>query len=352
MKRKTMNPGKRLDMNIRMIMINTFSTIIIIMMLIGCGASKDAQKEEIVWPPAPDEPRIKYVKTYESEDDFLSKFGLFTQALAGKSANMRLDRPFDVCTDGKGRVFVTDVSQGIIVFDEVEKEVKALGSEVPVPLGNPLGIDYGNNKIFIGIVEIGQVVVLTPEGKYLNTIGKPGAFPNPVDVAYDHVNKRVVIVDNEKHQVFIYSESGDSLLTIGERGGEDGEFNFPQSAAVDTLGNIYVMDAFNFRVQVFSTDGKFLRKYGEQGKVFGTFARPKGIALDTYQNVYVVDAIHQNFQIFNNNFDFLMFVGRFSNTDNRGFQNPIGIYIDKKNAIYVADQLNQRVQVFQLLKGD
>jgi DNA-binding beta-propeller fold protein YncE len=339
-------------MNVRIKTGNILSVFITAMLLIGCGASKDAQKEEIVWPPAPDEPRIKYVKTYESEDDFLSKFGLFTQALAGKTANIRLDRPFDVCTDGQGRVFVTDVSQGIIVFDEVEKEVKAFGSEVPVPLGNPLGIDYGNNKIFVGIAEIEQVVVITPDGKYLNTIGKQGAFPNPVDVAYDHLNKRVVIVDNKKHQVFVYSENGDSLLTIGTRGDGDGEYNYPQSAAIDTAGNIYIVDAFNFRVQVFSPDGKFLRKYGEQGKVFGTFARPKGIALDTYQNVYVVDAVHQNIQIFNNNFDFLMFVGKFANTGNRGFQNPIGIFIDKKNTIFVTDQLNQRVQVFELLKGD
>jgi len=320
--------------------------------IIGCGASKDMQKENIVWPSPPDEARIKYLKTYQSEDDFISKFGAITQALAGKSGNIRFDRPFDICTDGNGRIYVSDVTQGVILIDEVKREMEALGGNVPVPLGNPLGIAYGNGKIYVGIAELGQVVALSPDGKFLKLIGKPGAFPNPVDVDFDPLHNRVVIVDNKLHQVFVYSEQGDSILTIGKRGDQDGEFNYPQSSAVDSAGNIYIVDAFNFRIEVFSPEGKFLRKYGQQGNVFGTFARPKGIAIDTHQNIYVVDAVHQNFQIFNNNFEFLMFVGKFSNNDNWGFQNPIGICVDRKNSIYVVDQLNQRVQIFQLLKGD
>jgi DNA-binding beta-propeller fold protein YncE len=338
-------------------MKNMFKKILLVTLVIvtnsfyGCG-SKNIQKEDIAWPSLPDEPRIRYIKTYESEDDFLSKFGIFAQSLTGKAGTIALSRPFDVCSDGKGRIFVTDVAQGIIVFDENQKKVLALGENIPVPLGNPLGLAYGNNKLFVGIAEIGQVIAMTPEGKFLNLIGKSGSFPNPVDVDYDKVNKRVVVVDNKNHQVYIYSESGDSLLTIGKRGDADGEFNYPQSVAVDTSGNIYVVDAFNFRIQEFDSEGKFIRKYGQQGNVFGTFARPKGIALDIYQNIYVVDAMHQNFQIFNQNFELLLYVGKFSNKDNWGFQNPIGISVDQNNTIYVADQLNQRIQVFQLLKPD
>ncbi len=336
-----------------MIKINYIIGFFAALLLIGCGVSKDTQKEnEIVWPPPPDEPRVKYIKTYTSEDDFASKLGLVFSTLAGKRGNIQLSRPFDVCSDGKGKVFVSDVTQGVIVFDELEKKVKLLGEESPIPLGSPLGIAYGNNKVFVGIIELGQVVVFSSDGKYLTSIGKPNTFPNPVDVAYDELNKRVIIVDNKMHQVFVYSDSGDSLLTIGQRGEEDGEFNFPQSADVDSGGNIYVIDAFNFRIEVFDAQGKYLRKYGEQGNVYGTFSRPKGIALDKHNNIYVVDAIHQNFQIFNNDFELLMFVGKFSNRDNRGFQNPIGIDIDQNNFIYVTDYLNQRVQVFQLLRAD
>lgn len=321
-------------------------------LLVGCSASKKIDKEnEIIWPQPPDEPRIKYLKTYDSEDNFLSAFNIATQIIAGKTGVIHLSRPFDVCTDGKKRIYVSDVVQGVIVFNEVERRVEVFGEDVPVPLGNPLGISYGNEKLFVGIGEIGQIVVLTPDGKFIRTIGKVGEFPNPVDVVYNNVQKNLIIVDNKRHQVFIYSEEGDSLKTIGKRGERDGEFNFPQSAAVDKEGNIFIVDAFNFRIQKFDSTGKFLAKYGEQGNLPGYFARPKGIALDSFDNIYVVDAIFNNFQIFNKNFDLLMFVGRFSEEDNWGFNNPIGIYIDQSNKIYVVDQLNQRIQIFQLLKG-
>lgn len=326
--------------------------IFFISFLIGCSATKEQQKNEIVWPAPPDEPRIKYIKTISSEEDFISSLGKATRVITGSRTDLRLIRPFDVATDGKGKIFVSDMEQGLLLFDEVNKEVVPLGAKSILPLGRVLGIAYGNEKLFVGSTETRNVIALKLDGSVIRTYGKTGQFPNPVDVAYDKYLNRVIVVDNKNHNVVVYSEDGDSLFTIGERGEEDGLFNFPQSACVDKNSNIYIVDAFNFRVQVFDKDGKFLKKFGQQGNLFGMFQRPKGIAIDTYQNIYVVDALHNNFQIFNQDFDLLLFVGRYSDGDNLGFMNPIGITIDEKNRIYVADQLNERVQVFQLLKGD
>jgi DNA-binding beta-propeller fold protein YncE len=318
----------------------------------GCGASRDAVgNSPYVWPQPPDDARVRYLRTYTSEADFPSALGGLTDLVGGKSGRIALLRPFDLVVDSSGRLYVSDVEQGIIVFDEKEKKVEVFGEHSSIPLETPRGIAYGNGKIFLGLQKPGMVVALSTDGRLLNTIGKPGRFVNPVGVEYDQKNHRIIVIDNGTHQVYLYSEKGDSLLTIGKRGDADGEFNFPQAATVDASGNIYVVDAFNFRIQVFDENGTFLRKYGSQGDQFGQFARPKGIALDTHGNIYVVDAVHQNFQIFNANFDLLLFVGRFA-ADNWGFQNPIGIAIDASNRIYVADQLNSRVQVFQLVKGD
>lgn len=326
--------------------------LFLLTLFLGCGSSKDAaDTRKWVWPEPPDEARIEYLKTFRNENDFSSALGVLGDIVGGKGAKFQLQRPFDLASDGKGSVYVTDVSQGVFVFDEPNKEVRVLGEKVPISMGSPRGIAFGNNKVFVGIQEAGQVVVLTPDGTFLNAIGKQGQFPNPVDVAYDKVNQRVIVVDNKLHQVLLFSETGDSLLVIGTRGEGDGEFNFPQSAAVDAAGNIYIVDAFNFRIQEFDRNGTYLRQFGKQGNIFGTFARPKGIAIDSYGNIYVTDAVHQNFQIFNTDFELLMFVGRLSD-DNGGFENPVGIDIDSTNTIYVADHLNARVQVFKLLKGN
>jgi DNA-binding beta-propeller fold protein YncE len=322
----------------------------LLVLLSGCGGSKEMQKESrIVWPEPPDTARVVYVHTYRGEEDFSGGLGSIVSSLAGKKSIIKLARPFDVCVAEKGSFYVTDAVQGVVLFDPEKREVRVLGEKSEVDLKDPRGIAYGHGKVFIGLAGSGKVAVLDEEGRYVRSIGRNGQFPNPVDVVTDTTNSRVYVVDNRLHQVLVYSETGDSLFTIGGRGSGDGEFNFPQSAAVDTAGNLYVVDSFNFRVEIFDHTGKFLRSFGKQGDAFGTFARPKGIAIDSYQNIYVIDGLHNNYQIFNNSGEMLMFVGRYS-PGNDGFENPVSIAIDRNNAIYVTDNLNGRVQQFQLLK--
>ena len=318
----------------------------------GCGTTHQVSAERaIVWPEPPDTPRVAYVTTYRGEDDFSGGIGSVLGSLAGKANIVKLQRPFDICVGDEGRFYVTDAMQGVLLFDTKQKEVKAIGEHSVVELKDPRGIAYAHGNIYIGLAGSGKIAVLDHEGRFVRTIGRDKQFPNPVDVVADTARKRIYIVDNRLHQVFAYSETGDSLFAIGRRGDRDGEFNLPQSAAVDTAGNLYVVDSFNFRVEIFDASGTYLRTFGKQGDAFGTFARPKGIAIDTYGNIYVLDGQHNNYQIFNNSGEMLMFVGRYS-PGNDGFENPVSIAINQENTIYVTDNLNARVQVFRLLKGN
>jgi hypothetical protein len=228
--------------------------------------------------------------------------------------------------------------------------MNALGERIGVEVKDARGVAYAHGKLFVGVANLGQVLVIDSEGVAVAKIGRTNQFQNPVDVVADTQRSRIYIVDNRIHQIAVYSEKGDSLFVIGRRGEGDGQFNFPVSAALDKAGNLYVVDQFNYRVEVFDTAGTFLRQFGKQGDAYGTFARPKGIALDSFDNIYVVDGVHNNFQVFNNAGELLMFVGHFS-PGNDGFQNPVMIAIDRNNTIYVTDNLNARVQVFQLLIG-
>ena len=338
----------RFLMSILILLGAVFSTLV----LTGCSGSKETEKNaQLVWPSPPDEPRIKYVKTMQSGRDYETGLGAITRALAGSSSDISLASPFDVCTDGNGRVWVTDAMLGIILFDDNKKEVTSLGELSQIPLNNPRGIAYGDNKLFVGLLSIGQVAILAPDGKDLGLIGKRGQFPNPIDVVVDTLKHRVIVVDNKLNIISVFTENGDSLFTFGKRGKGDGELNFPQSAAVDSQSNIYVVDAFNFRVEIFDSTGKYLRKFGSQGDAWGMFGRPKGITLDPHGNIYVADAYFHNFQVFNQKGELLLFVGKFS-AGNDGFQDPVSLAMDQKKMLYITDQLNSRVQVFQLLKGD
>jgi sugar lactone lactonase YvrE len=315
--------------------------------LSGCSGSKESA---LVWPDPPDEPRIAFVRSVSGEADFRGAVGKVVTGIAGEKEIVRLSRPFDVCDAGSGRVYVTDASQGVFLFDLRNGGVEVLGEKSTMELKNPRGIAYARGNVYISLGGTAQIAVLDDEGRFVRTIGEPGQFPGAIDVVCDTPRNRLVIVDNKRHNVFVYSTAGDSLFALGKRGEGDGEFNFPQSAAVDEDGNIYVVDAFNFRVEVFDSAGTYVRKFGRQGDAFGMFNRPKGIALDSYRNVYVLDAMHQNYQIFNQEGELLMFVGKYS-PRNDGFINPVSIAIDRENTIYVTDQLNSRLQVFRLLKG-
>jgi DNA-binding beta-propeller fold protein YncE len=101
-------------------------------------------------------------------------------------------------------------------------------------------------------------------------------------------------------------------------------------------------------VQKFDSAGNFIAPIGKAGSAWGEFDKPKGVALDTFGNVYVVDTGWSNVQIFNPKGQILLFFG------GRGpipgmLKNPLAIAIDKNNRIYVGDYLNHRIEVYELV---
>jgi len=70
-------------------------------------------------------------------------------------------------------------------------------------------------------------------------------------------------------------------------GGNVGQFNFSSDVAVDSSGDVYVVDTGNHRIQKFDSSGAFLTEFN----TFDTFTfdifSPLSIAVDSLNNVYV-----------------------------------------------------------------
>lgn len=62
----------------------------------------------------------------------------------------------------------------------------------------------------------------------------------------------ILVSDSDKNQVEEFSSDGKLLGTFGSSGNRDGEFNNPGDIAVDSKGNIYVVDIGNNRIQKFA----------------------------------------------------------------------------------------------------
>jgi DNA-binding beta-propeller fold protein YncE len=91
--------------------------------------------------------------------------------------------------------------------------------------------------------------------------------------------------------------------------------------------------------------------FGQPGTKLGSFSKPKGVAVDTDGDIFVVDGLYDVVQIFDQQGRLLLHVGGGGSDEGR-FWLPSGIAIDQQNRIYVADTHNQRVQIFQLLAVD
>jgi hypothetical protein len=72
----------------------------------------------------------------------------------------------------------------------------------------------------------------------------------------------------------------------------------PHGIAVDSSGNVYVIDTWNKNIQKFDSNGVFITKWGSNGSADGQFNGPSGIAADSSGSVYVIDAGKNRIQVF------------------------------------------------------
>lgn len=140
----------------------------------------------------------------------------------------------------------------------------------------------------------------------------------------------------------------------------------PESVAVDAQGNVYVAETENHQVLIFSPGATtqanvIIGQYGiDCPAAQTTFFFPRGLALDSDGNLYVVDQFHYRVLIFSPPFTTGMLpsgvIGQPDLTscdpdgggavNSSGFNGPRGAAIDTDNNLYVADSENNRVLKF------
>jgi regulation of enolase protein 1 (concanavalin A-like superfamily) len=196
-------------------------------------------------------------------------------------------------------------------------------------------------------------------GDFIRKWGAPQHYKRPSGVTIDKSGK-VYVSDLDRIQVF--AADGKLIRRWGNYGSGNGQFAFPLGTAVDTNGDVYVVDSENTRIQVFDSQGKFLRKWGSAGTGNGQFEHPAGIAIDASGNVMVTDYGHYDdalemyagrVEVFDRNGNFLRNLGSYG-TGPTQIQAPSAIATDKNGNIYIADSktgTGNRIQVFNSSGG-
>jgi DNA-binding beta-propeller fold protein YncE len=331
-----------------------FSILFVATMLSGCALTqaKVVEGPPLIWPSAPDAPRIQFVRAFSRADDLGINKGFFQRLaeLLFGAEESRLVRPMAVLAVGE-MIYVADPgANGVHRFDpkgQSYKLIRAAGKAFVSPVGIARG---AAGEVFVSDSALGEVFVIRPGADEATPLKLDGPLGQPTGLAYDATSGRLFVVDTAAHKINIFSAEGALVSTIGNRGTGDGEFNFPTLIWRTPEGRLYVTDSLNFRIQSFDKQGNFVAKFGAAGDSAGDSPRQKGVATDQFGHVYIADGLLNAVQIFSSTGQFLMTLGGLGQ-DRGEFWLPTGVFIGDDDRIYIADSYNQRVQILRYIGG-
>ena len=130
--------------------------------------------------------------------------------------------------------------------------------------------------------------------------------------------------------------------------GATGTFNRPSDVALNSTGDIFVLDTRNQRVQHFNADGAFNSTFGfpDDNANDGSFFNALGMHINSTDFIYIADTGTNVIKIFSNGGDYLETIGT-AGTGSGEYYNPSGLTMNSTN-IFVADTLNNRIQILAL----
>ncbi len=318
--------------------------------------------EHLVWPEPPEAPRYRYygqligeenlVTVGEKSRNFLDRGWRWLVGLNEYAETpVILQRPQSGAVAADGRVFVSDVSrQGVYVFDPLKAHLSVWEyAEDAVRFQLPIGVAIKGDSVLVADAALGYVALLDGAGKPTATIGK-GVLNHPNGVVWDAVSNRIYVADRGDNNIKVFDgDSGALLFAFGEFGEREGQLNGPTYMAWHEQ-QLFVTDTLNSRIQVFSPDGEFQRTFGQRGLYVGNLPRPKGVAVDSDGNIYVVESYYDYLLVFDRDGRFLLPIGGSGNEVGQ-FYLPAGVWTDANDRIYIADMFNGRVVIFEYL-GD
>lgn len=164
----------------------------------------------------------------------------------------------------KNKIYVTS-NDGIYIFSKSGKlKDKIMGRGIKPRKGRKIGdfnfpngivIDQRNGDIYITDVLNRRVKALNNKGTVRWIVGKPDVkakirsfFGLPRGITLDPARNYLYITDTFANRIVVLDTKGRLISIIGERGADDGQFNFPEGITFKD-GVFYIADRENNRIE-------------------------------------------------------------------------------------------------------
>ncbi len=303
----------------------------------------------------------------------------------GTGTNAEFNHPMGVAVDGAGNVYVADK------FNSTIRKVTPAGVVTTIATGfnYPRGVALdGAGNLYVADTVNDTIRKLTPAGAswevttiaglagYSGTndgTGSAARFDYPKHVVVDSATN-VYVSDTYNFTIRKLTPVGASweVTTIaglaGNSGTNDGtrsaaQFDYPEGVALDSRGNVYVADAYNFTVRevtpaganwVVTTLAGLPTGVTGSGDGTGSVARfntPIGVAVDSATNVYVADFSNDTIRkitpagVVTTLAGLAGSPGRADGTNSAArFNGPCGPAVDAAGNVYVADWGNHMLR--------
>ncbi|XP_002735871.1 tripartite motif-containing protein 2-like [Saccoglossus kowalevskii] len=291
---------------------------------------------------------------------FVSVFG---QQVKGSPFSIEASHPKKVCLEfgvrGKGighvkepwGVSVSSKSGDIVVADSGNSRIQVFDK-----LGHfkrdfrfcgfdkkfdPLDVAVtDNDQVVISDYANKQIIISDISGRMIRTFGSE-RLKWPWGVAVNSYGD-IHVVDYEEHCLTIFDCDGVHLNTIGCKGHAQGQFRNPICVAINSKDDIIISDRENSRIQIFDEEGNFLHLFQAPGEEEGQFKYPTGVAVDSHDNIIVCDDWNNRVQMFRPDGVFI----RRIDSDNDGLRYPDGVTVTPDEKVVVCDYGNDCLKVF------
>lgn len=298
----------------------------------------------------------RLIKIFDRDGRLIGSF-----APPGTTPGMR--EPKFLAVDATGRVFLADrSSNAIFIFDENGAFLDAIIAQdmtltkflrENLPGGLPAQLTIAQYDGINGIISY-QVAGGAVQKISVPKTTRPWA---PLGVRFDQDGNLIYTdITAGAHSVNIIpaealsaplSEFAPQILSFGNYGSGNGQFDFPQAAVRSSNGSFFVSDGNNNRIAAWNADRQYKTFFGF-GAAESALNLPRGLWINARDCLAVADAVGSVVRVYdvrNEEPVFAYTIGTFGIAEGE-FNYPVDLIIDGTGRLYIADRENNRVQIW------